>query len=103
MRCDQAVEDATALGQVPQRPDLVSSHQAAITLDVSRKNRDQPALGINWFCQMRPLNPLTAYRGTKWRDTPKMGRPLIGQSVKCSFRVNRVVLTLCQPLPIYPE
>jgi hypothetical protein len=45
------------LDQIPHGPDLVGSHQAAIAFNVGRKNRDQPALGINRFRQNMPLDP----------------------------------------------
>ena len=60
------------MGQIPHGPDLVGSHQATISLDVSRENRDQPALCINYFRQNAPLNPLRAYRGTGGEDTSKI-------------------------------
>ena len=48
---NQAIKDGAPLGQSLERLNLVGPHQAAIALNVSRKNRDQPALGINRFRQ----------------------------------------------------
>jgi hypothetical protein len=57
MRSDHLVKDGSPSGQFSHGPDLVGPHQAAIALNVSRKNRDQPALGISRFRQNRPLDP----------------------------------------------
>ena len=40
MRGNQAVKDGPALCQIPQGPDLVGAHQAAIAFDIRRENRD---------------------------------------------------------------
>jgi len=39
---NQAVKDGSPLGQIPQGADLIRSHQAAVSLDVSRQYSRQP-------------------------------------------------------------
>lgn len=46
---NQAIKDRTPLGQSLEGLNLVGPHQVTTALDVSGKNRDQSALGINWF------------------------------------------------------
>jgi hypothetical protein len=43
---NQPVKDESPVGQSPEGTDLVGPHQAAISLNVGRKNRNQPTLGI---------------------------------------------------------
>ena len=53
---NQAVKDVSSLGQILEGTDLVGPHQAAVSLDVGCKNRDQPAFGIARFgCQDPPI------------------------------------------------
>src|SRR6476660_1898698 len=51
---NQAVKDVSPLGQILEGTDLVGPHQAAVSLDVGCKNRDQPAFGIARFGQDAP-------------------------------------------------
>ena len=51
---NQAVKDVSSLGQILESTDLVGPHQAAVSLDVGCKNRDQPAFGISRFGQDAP-------------------------------------------------
>ena len=71
MGSNQAIEDGAPLRQSPHGSDLVGPDKAAISLDVSCENGDQPALYINHFRQNAPLNPSRAYRGTGCEDTQK--------------------------------
>ena len=70
---NQTVKDGSPLGQIPEGTDLVGSHQSAVSLDVSRKNRDQPALCIGRFRQITPLDPTGSVSRTKWHGTSKIG------------------------------
>jgi hypothetical protein len=54
VRGNQAIKDVSPLGQIPEGTNLVGRHEAAVALDVGRKNRDQPALGIDYFGQDTP-------------------------------------------------
>jgi hypothetical protein len=69
---NQAIEDGAPLGQIPQRIDLVGSHQAAVSLDIGGENRDQPALCVDWSRQNIPQRPVITYRGTRRREISKM-------------------------------
>jgi hypothetical protein len=40
MRGNQGVHHQPTLGQIPERSDFVGPHQAAVTLDICRENRD---------------------------------------------------------------
>ena len=72
MSINQSVKDDAPLGQSLKGSDLVSLHQTAISLDVSRKNRDQPALRINRFRQEHLRIWLLVYRGRRGQDTQKI-------------------------------
>jgi hypothetical protein len=50
---NQAIKDRMSLGQSLERLNFVGPHQATIALDVSGKNRDQSALGINCLVSSR--------------------------------------------------
>jgi hypothetical protein len=54
---NQAIKDGAPSGQSLEGFDLVGPHEAAVSLYVSRKNRDQPALSINRFRQNTHLDP----------------------------------------------
>ena len=54
---NQAIKDGAPSGQSLEGFDLVGPLEAAVSLYVSRKNRDQPALSINRFRQNTPLDP----------------------------------------------
>src|SRR4029077_16278267 len=58
---NQAVKDVSSLGQILEGTDLVGPHQAAVSLDVGCKNRDQPAFGIARFGQDAPSDRRLAY------------------------------------------
>jgi hypothetical protein len=56
MRGDQAIQDGSPLGQVPEGTDLIGPHQAAVTLDIGSENRNQSAFCFSYFRQNTPLN-----------------------------------------------
>ena len=70
---NQAVKDVSSLGQILEGTDLVGPHQAAVSLDVGCKNRDQPAFGIACFGQDAPSNRRLAYSAPGGEDISKFG------------------------------
>ena len=48
---NQPVQDFPARGKGIEGSDLIGPHEAAIALNVSRKDSSQPALHFNGLCQ----------------------------------------------------
>jgi hypothetical protein len=51
MRCNQPVQDFPARRKGIEGSDLIGSHEAAVALNVSRKDGSQAALHCNRLCQ----------------------------------------------------
>jgi hypothetical protein len=51
---NRTIKDVASSGQILEGTDLVGPHEAAVSLDIGRKNRDQPAYGITCAGQDTP-------------------------------------------------
>jgi hypothetical protein len=51
MRGNQAVQDFPARGKGIEGGDLIGTHEAAIALNISRKDSSQPTLYLHWVRQ----------------------------------------------------
>src|SRR4029079_16115270 len=71
---NQTIKDVASLGQILEGTALVAPKEAAVPLDVGRKNRDQPALGIARLCQATPSETTQIdYRTSSRGNTSKFG------------------------------